>query len=128
MHLRYVLAAVLLSMSLGCGSYNAPTTPTGGNNGGNNGGTPPGTPVSIVSGASVKTSTAYSPSPINISAGGTVTWTNNDNTTHTATDAGTFDSGAIAPGASFSHTFPTAGTFTYHCSIHPGMVGTVTVQ
>jgi plastocyanin len=32
------------------------------------------------------------------------------------------------PGATFTRTFPSAGTFQYHCTIHPGMVGTVTVQ
>jgi plastocyanin len=123
MQLRYVIAALLLSASLGCGSYGgSPTTPTGGNNGGAS-----GTPVSIVSGASVKTTTAYSPSPISVAVGGTVTWTNNDSTTHTAT-SNVFDSGAIAPGASFSYKFPAAGTYTYHCTIHPGMVGTVNVQ
>jgi plastocyanin len=34
----------------------------------------------------------------------------------------------MAPGATFSRTFSTAGTFTYHCTIHPGMVGTVSVH
>jgi plastocyanin len=62
----------------------------------------------------------------------TVTWTNNDTATHTATSdpgmAMTWSSGSIAPGASFSQTFSTTGTFSYHCTIHPGMVGTVTVQ
>lgn len=54
---------------------------------------------------------------------------NNDNTTHTsAADGGAWNSGNIAPGASFSQTFQTAGSFTYHCAIHPNMVGTVTVQ
>jgi plastocyanin len=54
---------------------------------------------------------------------------NNDTTTHTSTGSnGAWDSGSIAPGASFSRTFPAAGSFTYHCTIHPGMVGTVTVQ
>jgi plastocyanin len=58
-----------------------------------------------------------------------VTWTNNDSTTHTSTsNNGAWNSGGIAPGRSFSQTFQTAGTFVYHCSIHPGMVGTVTVQ
>jgi plastocyanin len=58
-----------------------------------------------------------------------VTWTNNDNTTHTSvSDGNVWNSGAIAPQASFSRTFPTAGSFPYHCSIHPNMVGTVTVQ
>ena len=54
---------------------------------------------------------------------------NNDAITHTATsDTGVWDSGNLGPGASFSKTFQNAGTFTYKCTIHPGMVGTVNVQ
>ena len=132
MNLRFALASILLVALAACGSsYSAPTTPsTGGNNGGNNGGTNnQGTPVSIVSGASLKTNTAFAPSPVVISAGGTVTWTNNDNTSHTSSgDDGSWNSGNIAPGAQFSRTFASAGSYTYHCAIHPGMVGTVTVQ
>jgi plastocyanin len=54
---------------------------------------------------------------------------NNDTITHTATGTtGLFDSGPIAAGQQFSHTFSTVGSFAYHCTIHPGMVGTVNVQ
>jgi plastocyanin len=75
------------------------------------------------------TTTAYAPNPISVSVGGSVTWTNNDATTHTSVaNAGAWNSGSIAPGGQFSMTFPSAGTFPYHCSLHPGMVGTVTVQ
>jgi plastocyanin len=75
------------------------------------------------------TSTAYAPSPISIAAGDTITWTNNDREAHTSTgDDGSWNSGTIAPGANFSRTFPSAGTFVYHCTIHPNMVGTVTVR
>ena len=80
-----------------------------------------GTLVSIVSGSSNLTTTAYSPNPVTVSVGGTVTWMNNDNTAHTSTaNGGAFDSATIAPGASFSRTFPTAGSFPYHCTLHPG--------
>lgn len=66
--------------------------------------------------------------PVVVTAGTTVTWVNNDNVTHTSTsDTGVWNS-TLAPGASFSMAFPSAGTFTYHCAIHPNMVGTVTVQ
>ena len=127
MKFRMFLAVAALATSFGCGSsYSpaAPTTPTTGNNGGGS-----GTPVSIVSGASTKTNTAYAPTPVNISAGGSVTWTNSDSTTHTSTaDDNSWGSGSIAPGASYTRTFSSAGTFTYHCTIHPGMVGTVVVQ
>jgi plastocyanin len=89
----------------------------------------PGTTVSIVSGSSRLTTTAYAPNPVSVAVGGTVTWVNNDTTTHTSTaDGGAWSSGSIAPGGQFSRTFGTAGTFTYHCTIHPNMVGTVQVQ
>jgi plastocyanin len=75
------------------------------------------------------TTTAYTPNPITVSVGGTVTWTNNDSTSHTSTaNGGAWNSGSMAPGGKFSITFSSAGSFPYHCSIHPGMVGTVTVQ
>lgn len=118
---RLMIAGAILSFSFGCGSSS--TSPSN---------TPPasgGTPVSIVSGASVRTTTAYSPNPISVAVGGSITWMNNDSTTHTSTaDNGAWDSGTIGPGATFTRTFPTAGSFTYHCSIHPNMVATVTVQ
>jgi plastocyanin len=61
--------------------------------------------------------------------GTTVTWTNDDGVNHTVTsDQGAFDSGPLATGQTFSQTFNQAGTFTYHCTIHPSMQGTVVVQ
>jgi len=116
MSLRIASAAAFLILAIGCSS--SPTSPM-----------VTGTPVSIVSGSSTLTTTAYSPNPVAIAVGGTVTWTNNDNTAHTSTsDNGAWNSGNIAPGGSFSMTFTTAGSFTYHCTIHPGMIGTVTVH
>jgi plastocyanin len=57
-----------------------------------------------------------------------VTWANADIEKHTVTaDDGSFDSGDVAAGASFQHTFATAGTVKYHCIIHESMTGTVTV-
>jgi plastocyanin len=67
--------------------------------------------------------------PIEVAVGTTVTWTNNDTSPHTATsDDGTFQSGKIDPGASFSFTFDTAGTYEYHCEFHANMHGTITVK
>jgi hypothetical protein len=58
-----------------------------------------------------------------------VTWTNGDGVGHTATaDGGSFDTGTIGGGGSDSVTFSTAGTFAYHCTIHPAMTGTISVQ
>jgi plastocyanin len=73
---------------------------------------------------------AFSPADVTIKVGETVTWTNEDSATHTiAADNGGFtNSGDIAQGATYSTTFDKAGTFPYHCSIHPNMKGTVTVQ
>jgi plastocyanin len=85
--------------------------------------------VSIPVGARTAGSAAYMPNPVMITAGSTVTWTNNDTIPHTSTsDSGAFDSGNIAPGAKFSFTFNTRGTFPYHCTLHTGMVASVVVQ
>jgi plastocyanin len=71
----------------------------------------------------------FSPDAITVPVGATVTWTNADSTQHTVTaDDGSFDSGPLDSGATFSQTFATAGTFTYHCNIHSNMTATVTVQ
>src|SRR5918998_4784569 len=73
---------------------------------------------------------AYSPNPIEIAVGDTVTWTNQDEVPHTATgqDRDVLQSGTIAPGASFSQAFPEAGEFGYFCEFHPNMTGTIVVQ
>jgi len=72
---------------------------------------------------------AFAPNALTVPVGASVTWTNNDTTQHTVTaDDGSFDSGPIQPGATFSQTFSAAGTFTYHCNIHPNMTATITVQ
>jgi plastocyanin len=72
---------------------------------------------------------AFVPGELDIAAGTTVRWRNTDTVTHTSTsDAAAWQSGNIAPGGGFSRSFQTAGRFPYHCSIHPGMVGTVVVR
>jgi plastocyanin len=71
---------------------------------------------------------AFVPADISVSAGTTVTWTNNDSAPHTVTlDDGSADSGNMAQGSTFSLAFDTAGTFAYYCAIHASMTGTVTV-
>ena len=71
---------------------------------------------------------AFSPSTLTVKAGTTVTWTNKDSVDHTITsDTNVFDSGNMGSGDTFSYTFTTAGTFVYHCTVHPSMVGTIIV-
>jgi plastocyanin len=70
----------------------------------------------------------FSPSTITVHVGDTITWTNDGPSAHTATASnGSFDTGLLQKGASGSHTFKQAGTFTYACRIHPFMHGTVIV-
>ncbi len=89
----------------------------------------PSSSVSIPVGASVLGTAAFAPDDLTVDAGTTVTWTNTDGVAHTSTsDVSGWDSGVVAPGGQFSRTFQTAGTFRYHCAIHPGMVGTVVVR
>jgi plastocyanin len=75
---------------------------------------------------------AFTPSQITVAKGGTVTWTNNDSTTHTVVDdlsnIGGPNSGDIKPGDKYSFTFNKTGSFQYHCSIHPSMRGTIVVK
>jgi plastocyanin len=72
---------------------------------------------------------SFTPSSISVDEGDTVTWTNNGPTPHSATaNNGSFDTGILQKGRSGSHTFNEAGTFSYFCTPHPFMKGTVVVQ
>jgi hypothetical protein len=72
---------------------------------------------------------AFDPGSITVAANTTVTWTNKDGVAHTVTsNTGLFDSGTINADGNWSHLFSTAGTFPYHCTIHPSMTGTVIVN
>lgn len=71
---------------------------------------------------------AYQMANIQVRAGTTVTWTNQDNVPHSVTfKNGMKDSGLLSQGQSFSYTFNTPGTYQYYCAVHPYMVATVTV-
>jgi plastocyanin len=74
---------------------------------------------------------AFSPTSVSINVGDTVTWTNNEvGVQHTVTsDSGAeLSSGLLSTGQTYAHQFNTAGTFPYHCNVHPTMAGTVVVQ
>ena len=69
---------------------------------------------------------SFSVTSLTVKAGTTVTWTNNDNTTHTVTaDDNSFNSGDITAGHSYTRTFSVAGTFPYHCIYHSMMKATI---
>jgi plastocyanin len=128
---RLVLTSAFVALAIGCsGSYSSPTpapsptpTPVSPSPSG------PSAAVTIPRGAEALGRSAYNPAELTVDVGSTVTWTNTDVVSHTSTsDASGWNSGTIAPGGQFSFTFPTAGTFSYHCAIHPGMVGTVVAR
>src|SRR5689334_18196505 len=126
--LRLVVMSGVLVCAAACGSNYSSSTPSS---------TPSPTPapggssssVAIPTGASTLGSSAFMPDALTVPAGTTVTWTNTDSVAHTSTsDAKGWDSGIVVPGGQFSRSFQTAGTFKYHCAIHPGMIGTVVVR
>ena len=82
-----------------------------------------------------ETDECYIPATLNISAGTTVIWENNDAAAHLATSGtpdggpdGIFDSGMIMGGATYEYEFSETGEFVYYCLVHPWMVGTVVVE
>jgi plastocyanin len=94
--------------------------------------TPSPTTNQVTEPATLEVSTAgraFTPATLEIAVGDTVTWINNDDTEHTATAFdGTFDSGELTEGASFSFTFDTPGQFDYRCLFHSEMQGTIVAR
>lgn len=74
---------------------------------------------------------SFNSAAITVKKGASVTWANNDSMAHTVTSVSgspdTFDSGSIASGKTYTHTFTTLGVYSYICSFHSSMKGTVTV-
>ena len=74
-------------------------------------------------------SMAFAPERIEIAAGTTIVWTNQDQLVHTViADDGSWNSGDVAPGATWSHRFDAPGTYAFHCTPHPFMKGVVVVK
>jgi plastocyanin len=125
MSIRFASVLIAAMCFTACGAYSPPDAPSIGP-------TPApvgSTTVTISNGASTQTTTAFGQNPLTISVGTTISWLNDDNTTHTsAADGSQWSSGNIAPGGRFNFAFASAGRFTYHCQIHPNMVGTIVVQ
>ena len=137
--IHLTLLALTLGLCGGCGSYSAPS---------NSQNPPPPAAmtndINIVIGASGLTTTAFSPNPKVVSLAGSssvsVRWVNKDitggdyasgsATVHNITsDNGAFTpSGPLGGNATHTISLTTAGSYPYHCSIHPNMVGTITVN
>ncbi len=79
---------------------------------------------------------AFGPAELKIKVGDSVTFTQKDSTPHTVdtdphpthTQLPGFDSGTLTQGKTYTFTFTKKGTFTYHCSPHPSMMGTIIVE
>jgi len=66
---------------------------------------------------------------VSVKAGDTVQWSFQDLNPHTASsDMGVFSSLPLTKGKTYSYKFTKAGVYKYHCSIHPEMMGTVSVN
>jgi len=130
---RFLALSAILVCAIGCGGNSYPSSPSP---------TPspspspspspaptPSSSITIPVGASILGKGAFAPDSLNVGVGTTVTWMNTDTVAHTSTsDGNAWNSGSLAPGGQFSFAFQSPGTFSYHCAIHPGMIGTVVVQ
>lgn len=92
-------------------------------------GTPTPVVVRIVEPSTDYRTWGYEPSEARVPVGTTVNWTNTGGAAHTVTsdDGASFDSGSIPPGQSFSLVMKAAGTYPYHCALHPWMKAMITV-
>jgi plastocyanin len=116
-----------------CGGGGNSTSPGGGGGGGGGGGSCPA--ATFCTGT-----TTFTPTTRTVTVGSTVTWQNNSGVGHTvfwddatgraaaAAGDGTGDMATLDNGASHTRVFNTAGTYGFHCTIHLGMTGTLTVQ
>ncbi len=95
--------------------------------------------ISMPSGTSVpgceETNACYIPAAVNVNAGDTVVWSNDDTAAHTVTGGtptggpdGSFDSGLVMAGSSFEIVADTSGSYDYFCMVHPWMIGNLRVN
>jgi len=74
-------------------------------------------------------STGFVPATVTINQGDSVTWTNTDTKDHqVVSNSGAFASAILKPGKTYTHGFPSGGTFRYHDGLHPTLRGTITVR
>jgi plastocyanin len=117
-------AALALATACGSGSGGGGATPSA-----------PATVSSSGSATAIPGSTVeinnfmFTPKTLTVPVGTTVTWKFDDSTQHTVTaDDNSFTSQVLGSGQTYTHTFTSAGTVNYHCSIHTFMTGTIVVK
>jgi plastocyanin len=118
--LACIALLTLLVISAGCSSSQAPSPAA------------PAQPASTGGNTVTMKNFAFDPPALTVKSGTAVTWVNQDSATHTVvSDTGSpesFSSEPLSTGGTYTRTFTVPGTYSYHCSIHPSMKGTVTVQ
>lgn len=120
-----VLFGIALASTCSDSNPANPTPPTNPGGGGGNGA--PADLVITITGMNGNQS--YSPNPATVRVGQRVAWRNADSQAHTATaNGGAFNTGVIGVNVTSAPiTMNNAGSFPYHCTLHPDMVGTLTV-
>jgi len=119
--MRALILLIAVVLVAGCGS----------NSSGGDTSSAASTPAAPAGGADTVTiqDFKFGPATLTVKPGAKVTVTNSDSTTHTATaDGGAFDTGDLDPGSSKTITLAKAGTYAYHCQIHPFMKATIVVS
>ena len=113
--------AVAAVVATGCG---------GGSGGPSAGAAPSAGGSSGASSAITISNFKFSPAPVRVKNGARIKVSNDDSAPHTVTadDGKSFDSGTVDSGASTTIQAPAAGTYAYHCTIHPFMKGKLVVQ
>ncbi|MGZ8897765.1 MAG: cupredoxin domain-containing protein [Halobacteriota archaeon] len=82
----------------------------------------PGAQTVVISGFS------FQPAALTVQRGASVTWRNDDSVAHrVVSDTNAFSSSDLNQGNTYTHQFSQAGSYPYHCGIHPSMTGTITV-
>ena len=114
-------AAVAALLATGCGGDNNGPSAGAAPSAGGSSGTPSAITISNFK---------FSPSTLRVQGGARIKVANDDGAPHTVTadDGHSFDSGTVNPGASTTISAPAAGTYSYHCTIHPFMKGKLVVQ
>jgi len=109
------LAVVLIAAAYACSSATSNANATCGGSG-------------AIANINATDGQAFAPRTTTIAVGQSVCWQNNGSIAHTVTDDGGVFNSNLSPGQIVVHAYGTKGTFAYHCQIHAGMTGTVTVQ